>query len=246
MAKQEDVSGPPDSRRTAPWVMHQTWADLLFAHWPIPVDVLRRWVPAPLAIDTFDGTAWLAVTPFRIEGLRARALPAVPGLSSFPELNVRTYVAAAKPGVYFFSLDAGNPFAVTFARRIYDLPYFTAEMSAGAFGNGVSYRSRRRSGGAELEAFYEPSGDAFRSLPGTLEHFLTERYCLYTVRRGEVSRTDIEHVPWPLQPARAEFRRNTMGDQIGIALATPPPLLHFARRLEVRAGLPRRGRGELT
>jgi uncharacterized protein YqjF (DUF2071 family) len=219
--------------------MHQTWVDLLFAHWPIAADLLRRWVPEPLSINTFDGTAWLAVTPFRIEGLRARGLPALPGLSSFPELNVRTYVAAAKPGVYFFSLDAGNPLAVAFARRFYDLPYFSAEMRAGAFGNGVFYRSRRRRGGAELEAHYEPSGDAFRSAPGTLEHFLTERYCLYTVKGAKVFRTDIDHVPWPLQPAKAEFRRNTMGGQIGITLATPPPLLHFARRLEVRAGYPR-------
>ena len=219
--------------------MHQTWEDLLFAHWPIPLDLLRRWVPEPLTIDTFDSTAWLAVTPFRIEGLRPRGLPALPGLSRFPELNVRTYVAAAKPGVYFFSLDAGNPLAVMFARRFYNLPYFGAEMHAGASGNGVSYRSRRRRGGAELEVFYEPSGDAFRSAPGTLEHFLTERYCLYTVKGGETFRTDIDHVPWPLQPARAEFRRNTMGHQIGVALSTPPPLLYFARRLRVRAGLPR-------
>lgn len=225
---------------TFPWVMHQTWEDLLFAHWPIEADLLRRRVPEPLALDTFDGTAWLAVTPFRIEGLRPRGLPAFPGLSSFPELNVRTYIAAAKPGVYFFSLDAGNPLAVAFARRFYNLPYFSAEMRAEASGNGVSYRSRRRRSGAELAAFYEPSGPAFRSLPGTLEHFLTERHCLYTVKSGEVFRTDIDHVPWPLQPANAEFRRNMMAEPIGLTLSTPPPLLLFARRLEVRAGYPRR------
>ena len=220
--------------------MHQMWEDLLFAHWPIGAELLRRWVPEPLSIDTFDGTAWLAVTPFRIEGLRARGLPAIPGLSSFPELNVRTYVAAAKPGVYFFSLDAGNPLAVAFARRFYNLPYFPADMEAGSLGNGVSYRSRRRGGAAELEASYEPSGVAFQSLPGSLEHFLTERYCLYTVKDREVFRTDIEHDPWHLQPARAELRRNTMAEPIGVTLSTPPPLLHFSRRLEVRVGVPRR------
>lgn len=219
--------------------MHQTWEDLLFAHWPVPVELLRRWVPEPLRIDTFDGTAWLAVTPFRIEGLRARGLPAFPGLSSFPELNVRTYIDAAKPGVFFFSLDAGNPLAVMFARRFYNLPYFQAEMNIRASGSGVSYQSRRRRSGAELEALYEPSADAFRSAPGTLEHFLTERYCLYTVKRGKVFRTDIDHVPWLLQPAKAEFRRNTMAEPIGITLSTPPLLLHFARRLEIRVGLPR-------
>jgi uncharacterized protein len=219
--------------------MHQTWQDLLFAHWPIAAEHLRRWVPEPLSIDTFGGSAWLAVTPFRIAGLRARGLPALPGLSRFPELNVRTYIAAKKPGVYFFSLDAGNPLAVAFARRFYNLPYYRAEIHARAFGNGFSYRSRRLGGASELEAFYEPSGDVFQSVPGTLEHFLTERYCLYTVKDGDVFRTDIDHVPWPLQPASAEFRRNTMAEQIGVTLAVPP-LLHFARHLEVRVWLPER------
>ena len=235
MSRQAD-----EPEAASPWVMRQTWEDLLFAHWPIAAHELRQRVPEPLSIDTFGGSGWLAVTPFRITGLHARGLPALPGLSRFPELIIRTYVAGAKPGVYFFSLDAGNALAVAFARRFYGLPYFRATMEVRSSGSGVSYRSRRHQGSAELDAVYEPSGDVFRSAPGSLEHFLTERYCLYTVKGGAVFRTDIAHVPWPLQPARAEFRRNTMAEPVGFSLTSPPQLRHFARRLDVRVWLPER------
>src|ERR1044071_7838186 len=99
----------------APWIMTQTWHDLLFAHWPIDPRVLRASVPLPLALDIFDGRAWVGV------------VPPPPRLSSFPELNVRTYVTVGgRPGVYFFSLDATSPIAVWSAKRIFRLPYFRA------------------------------------------------------------------------------------------------------------------------
>lgn len=113
-----------------PWVMAQTWHDLLFAHWPIEYDQLRKAVPEPLPIDTYDGQARIAVVPFWMSGIRLRDTPALPRVSSFPELNVRTYSTLdGKPGVYFFSLDALNPVAVAVARRLYRLPYFRARMS---------------------------------------------------------------------------------------------------------------------
>lgn len=219
--------------------MEQTWRDLLFAHWPVPHEFLRPHVPSPLQLDTFDGSVWMAITPFRMTGVRARGLPAIPGLSEFPEINVRTYVSLqGKPGVFFFSLDAENVLAVQAARLAYHLPYFHAEMSAEPFGNGVSYRTRRREPPpAEFEAHYEPEEKTFRARPGTREHFLVERYCLYAVDRDRVFRAEIHHAPWQLQPARAEIRRNTMGAAIGF-LPTEPPLLHFSRRLEVRIWLP--------
>jgi uncharacterized protein YqjF (DUF2071 family) len=218
--------------------MAQVWHDLLFAHWPVSVQDLRSHVPRQLTIDTFDGSGWLGVVPFRMSGIRPRLLPAVPWLSAFPELNVRTYVTVGGiSGVCFFSLDAGNPVAVAFGRGIFKLPYFRARMSLSMQAEAVSYRSQRTHAGAppaELVARYRPTGPVFSAAAGSLEHWLTERYCLYTVDgRGQVVRTGIHHQPWQLQPAEAAFDRNTMAAGHGLRLPPTAPLLHFSRRQDV-------------
>jgi uncharacterized protein YqjF (DUF2071 family) len=223
--------------------MRMTWHDLLFAHWPVAPEVLRARIPSGLQLDTIQGSAWLAVVPFRMSGVTPRGVPALPWLSAFPELNVRTYVTVGdKPGVYFFSLDAGNPVAVAVARRCFHLPYFRARMAAEEEGAGIRYRSERTHRGApdaQFEGSYQPVGDALRAQPGSLEHWLTERYCLYAVDpRGQVFRGEIHHSPWPLQPAEAEIRVETMARSHGILLPGTRPLLHFARRLEVVAWAP--------
>jgi len=223
--------------------MAQSWQDLLFAHWPVPAGELRRWVPEQLPLDTLDGTAWIAVTPFRLRGLRMRLTPPVPGLSAFPELNVRTYVTVGgRPGVYFLSLDAGSRLAVRGARLTYGLPYFHASMSAERRGGRVVYSSRRTSadgGRAEFRARYRPIGAAFAAERSSLEYFLTERYSLYTLGADErVREARIEHPPWPLQNAEAEFEQNTMTRPFAIDLSGAP-LLHFAERLDVVIWPPR-------
>src|SRR5215210_3491100 len=165
-----------------PWVQGQTWLDLLFAHWSLPVEVLRPAVPAELPLDTFDGRAWLGITPFEVSGLRALGTPPVPRLSRFAETNVRTYTTiGGRPGIYFLSLDAASCAAVAGARLTYRLPYFRARMSIERSGDEIRYRSRRLGGGAELIARYRANGPPLQPPFGTLEHFLTERYCLYTV-----------------------------------------------------------------
>ncbi len=221
-----------------PWVMAQTWRDLLFAHWPVPAEALRPHVDTALPIDTFGGTAWLGITPFEVSGLRLRYMPPLPRLSRFPELNVRTYTSLDdKPGIWFFSLDAGSAAAVAGARLAYKLPYFRADMAIGRLDGGLRYRSERN--GAALRATYAPTGPAAPPAPGTLEHWLTERYCLYTVnRRGAVLRAEIHHPPWPLQPATAAFAENTM-PPTGVELPAQDPLLHFARRQDVVIWPPR-------
>ncbi len=214
--------------------MMQIWHDLLFAHWPVPHAEMRPLVPAQLALDTFDGQCWAGVIPFRMSGIRGRGLPPLPGLWRFPELNVRTYVTyGGKPGVYFFSLDAGNLPAVWAARRFYHLPYFHAAMSSEELGGNVHYSSRRLRGTAEFRGSYRPTADTRLRERGSIEHWLTERYCLYTTHRGQVYRGEIHHAPWPLQNAEAEFETNTVAAAAGISLPTTAPLLHFARRLEV-------------
>jgi len=222
---------------SAPWLMGQTWHDLLFAHWALAPEGLRRLVPQPLELDVRDGRAWLGITPFLIGGLRPRGAPPLPWLSRFEELNVRTYVRyGQKPGIYFFSLDAARRAAVAAARRGYRLPYFHAQMNARRHGQEVTYESSRiDSSGplADFRARYGPSGPRLTIDDGSLERWLSERYCLYVVDdRGRPLRADIHHSPWPLQPAKATIDVNTMAAPLGIELASEP-LLHYSARQDV-------------
>jgi uncharacterized protein YqjF (DUF2071 family) len=229
-----------------PWIMKQMWHDLLFAHWPVAVEALGPLIPAPLQIDTFDGEAWLGVVPFRMSGVRMRGTPAVGGFSSFPELNVRTYVVRdGKPGVWFFSLDAANALAVWGARKLFHLPYFLAEMRCEDVSGAIEYESKRseRAGlPASLRGRYRPIGKVFHAQPGSLEHFLAERYCLYTTdTRGRIIRCEIHHPPWPLQIAEASFQENSMAAAAGVTIPErKPSLLHFSRRQDVVVWAPRR------
>lgn len=217
-----------------PWVMQQVWNDLLFAHWQLPAEVMRPLVPQQLPLDTYEGQCWIGVVPFWMSRVRPRAVPTVPGLSTFPELNVRTYVTVGgKPGVYFFSLDARSHLAVWGARALYHLPYFYAEMTVELDGNEVAYCSRRRGSNAELRARYSPHSAIRLRTPGSLEYWFTERYCLYTVHRDRIYRCEIHHAPWPLQDASAQISANTMASAAGIQLPDAPPLLHFSKQQHV-------------
>jgi uncharacterized protein len=225
--------------------MGMTWRDLLFMHWPVDAEALRPFVPPSLSIDTFDGSAWLGVVPFHMTGVRPHYLPAVPGLSNFPEINLRTYVTAQdRPGVWFFSLDAHSRLAVRLARASFHLPYFDADMSCDVINDGIHYRSIRTHRGArpaEFVARYRPAGEPFESGRGSIENFLTERYCLYSAdKKGVVRRGEVHHRLWPLQPAEVEVQKLAMTQQIGLKLPQTGPILHFSRRLDVLAWLPRR------
>lgn len=232
-----DASGR--SQPAGPWIMAQTWTDLLFAHWPVAVSTRRPLVPPPLAIERYDGQAWLGVIPFGMQGVRLRGTPPLPWLSRFLELNVRTYVTLhGVPGVYFFSLDASNPLAVAAARRWFCLPYYRAAMRWRAADDGVVYTSRRTHRGgppAELSASYRPRGEPFASRRGSFAEWATERYRLYTTdARGAVWTAEIRHPRWSLQAAEAEITINTMARGLGVDLPAVAPALHFARRQDVR------------
>ncbi len=238
----------PASR--APWAMRQSWEKLLFMHWPVAIDLLRPLIPSDLEIDTFAGQAWIAVVPFRMRDIYPLGGFAVPWLSAFAELNVRTYVIRdGKPGVWFFSLDAANRLAVQIARQWFKLPYFHADMTCrplqqAADNAAVDYYSRRIHPGsarAMFEGRYRPIGPVFAAQPGSLEYFLTARYCLYTAdqisepenEQTVVLRGEIDHAPWPLQLAQADIVCNTMTHGLGIALPEQAPLLHYADQLNV-------------
>ena len=224
--------------------MAQNWHDLLFAHWPVPGDVLREAIPRELELDCFAGRSWIGIVPFRMAGVRLRATPTVPWLSAFPELNVRTYVkAGGKPGVWFFSLDAANRVAVEVARAWFHLPYFVARMECREHAGEIAYGSVRTDGrgkGERFQARYTSIGESFRAREGTLEHFLTERYCLYAQRNdGVIIRGEIHHAPWELRCARARIAENTMAERLGLGLEEQPALLHFSEVQEVIVWRPR-------
>jgi uncharacterized protein YqjF (DUF2071 family) len=238
----KEVAHRPWPMPEGPWVMTQTWHDLLFVHWPIGVGKIRDQVPSEFTLDLFDRAAWLAIVPFHMSNVSPRGVPALPWISEFPELNVRTYVRVNdKPGIYFFSLDAGSRLAVQAARLLFNLPYYSAAMTVEPNADNIEYDSRRHDGSppATLSARYRPVGMPFAAIRGSLEYFLTERYCLYNLdHRGAPYRLEIHHPAWPLQPADAEFTRNTMADAAGLSLPHMKPLLHFSKRQDMVAWSP--------
>jgi uncharacterized protein YqjF (DUF2071 family) len=232
----DDVRHRPWPVPDDPWILKQAWNDLLFAHWPIARDRLREHVPAFLDLDTFDNEAWISVTPFRLSDLSPRGIPALPVISSFDEINVRTYVIHdGIPGIYFFSLDANSAMAVGGASTLFHLPYYLADIRVEDDRGRISYRSTRRRGSeAQFAAQYAPTGALFEAKAGTIEYFLTERYCLYTQdSASNAYRVEVHHAPWQLQDAEAEISINSMVDAAGLRLPAMAPLLHFARRMDV-------------
>ena len=196
LAARQRPPGPP--------VMYQQWRDLLFLHWEFSIPTIQATLPEGLFVDTFDGKAYLGVVPFFMCNIRPRFLPAVPGISNFMELNLRTYVhdRAGVPGVWFYSLDANQPLAVAAARRFFHLPYHHAKMRADRFADGsIHYSSTRASNlTGDLRSDFEyAAGDPMPSAqPGSLEFFLLERYHLYAKQRGRLARGTVAHQPYPL------------------------------------------------
>jgi len=225
------------------WIMTQRWNDLLFAHWPIPASQLAPLLPRGLQVDTYQGSGWLGVVPFWMDRIKVRGIPPLPSARSFPELNLRTYVRdqeSGAAGVYFFSLDAASLLAVIGGRALYNLPYHWARMRLEQIsGRDFVFESRRRFRRqcVEFKARYRglgPTRKLAESRPGSLEYFLTERYCLFTSNRAGLSvRANVHHVPWPLEDAEADIERNDLALAIGIALPSERPILHYSRRLAV-------------
>jgi uncharacterized protein YqjF (DUF2071 family) len=241
--------------------MHQNWGKLLFMHWRINEQALRPFIPAPLSIDTFDGSAWIGVVPFTMWGIRASFLPPIPGTSAFHELNVRTYVHFnGVPGVWFFSLDAAHSLAVWGARTFYHLPYFNADMKLKQTGQRIDYSSARRDKmtyarffagdkagfaadfeadrfrnlpPAQFEGSWNIGESLAQALPQSLEFFLTERYCLYAYHREQIYQSRIHHEAWPLRTATLNSCKSTMVESLGIARPEGQPVLHYAESIAV-------------
>jgi uncharacterized protein YqjF (DUF2071 family) len=223
--------------------MTQRWNDLLFAHWPVPADAIAALLPEGLEPDMFQGSAWLGVVPFWLDRIKVRGMPNLPGLRSFPDLNVRTYVRDVNTGtvgMYFFSLDATNLLAVAVAHTFFHLPYHWAEMRFDQQSEReFSFSSRRRFTHHPVifKARYRglgPTRKLAEARSGSLEFFLMERSSLFTRNRaGQAVRSSLHHVPWPLEDAAAEIERNDLARSIGIELPDIEPVLHYSRRLAV-------------
>ena len=220
------------------WVMKQIWRDLLFIHYEIDPEQIQKKLPKGLEVDCFEGKTYIAIVPFHMTGIRPRFLPSLPYLSNFAELNVRAYVhKKGKRGVWFFSLDAANPIAVEIARSFFYLPYFNANIHFTENSHKIIYTSIRkdkRGKNAKLLLEYEPISEVYFSQKGSLENWLTERYCLYsTDSRGNIYRGEIHHPPWPLQKAQMNLQENLMLLSHDLSILPQEPILHFSKYIEV-------------
>jgi uncharacterized protein YqjF (DUF2071 family) len=228
----------PTLRPEGRMVMYQRWRTLLFLHWEVPAEALARLLPPGLTLDTYEGRAFVGLVPFTMRGVRPAYLPPFPPLSDFHETNVRTYVHrdGKDPGVWFFSLDAANAIAVRLARAWFKLPYHYARMELAREGPWISYRSERRWPApvpARCAVRCAPGGEAAASTPGTLQHFLVERYFLYTAHGGALWRGQVHHPPYQVRGAEVEGLDESLLAAAGIQRPQVAPLVHFSDGVDV-------------
>ena len=228
-----------------PVLMHQNWHHLLFLHWEIPAEELQRLIPPQLTIDTHEGKAYVGLVPFTMTGVRPVMTPPLPWISSFHEVNVRTYVhlGGRDPGVWFFSLDASSAIAVAAARAAYKLPYFHSTIEFFASNEPIptiNYQSNRDDprgkAPANLRARYRPmEGIVTHASPGTIEHFLIERYILYAVDEDHrLHRARVHHQPYPVQRAELDDFEETLIWAAGVRRSDVQPLRHYASEVNVK------------
>lgn len=218
-------------------VGRQRWNHLLFAHWPVDAAAVQSSLPRGLAVDTFDGAAYLGIVPFFMERVRPAWLPPLPGISWFLELNVRTYVhdRSGRPVVWFYSLDCNQPLAVALARRFFHLPYFHARMTAKRRGDDLHFTSKRRGIAGQTSAYaWRPASSVRTARPGSLEFFLVERYLLFAAdRHGRLYEGRVHHTPYEIgDPAVAECSTEP-ARQAGFGLTGVPVSLLSARPVDV-------------
>lgn len=228
-----------------PVLMHQNWHHLLFLHWEVPVAELQALLPLRLTVDTFAGKAFVGLVPFTLTGVRPIMVPPLPWISAFHEINVRTYVhlEGRDPGVWFFSLDAASSIAVAAARAAYHLPYFGADIDMGVrpgANPSIDFHSRRTdprgNQPADARVHYQPlEGAAVPAVPGTLEHFLVERYILYAEdERRDLYRARVHHQPYPIQSVNVPTLEQTLTWAAGIKHPEHPAYQHYAREVNVK------------
>jgi uncharacterized protein YqjF (DUF2071 family) len=231
----EKTDHRPWSLPTGPWVMTQSWEKLLFAHWPIDPNIIRSRIPAPLELDTFENQAWITIVPFQMNRIRFRFLPSIPGMCSFPELNLRTYVThQGKSGVYFLNIDADHHFAVWVANKFAYLPYSYAKIDWEEQNQQIHFACHRNNQ-LSFEIYYQPASSAKNAKDCSLDHWLMERYCLYAAHHKNLYRGEIHHQPWSIQQAKVKIIHACMLDVHQLTIKKASPLFHYSHQLQVWA-----------
>lgn len=236
----EPVQPPVVSDCIFPWIMEQNESDALFLHWPVAREQIEPLLPKELELDTFEGQAYVGLIPFRMDDVHLRWLPEIPGTSDFPELDFFTFVKYGNAsGLRFLSIDSPSWLARIVARDAFHVPYQKSEMSFTENDGEYHFSSHRPKSSfgpaADFEASYRPKGPVFHAKPGSLEHFLVERYSLLSKGCfGQVLRGDVEHWPWPLQEVDVDIEKNTVPAAVGIDLAGAAPIAHFSTGIHER------------
>ena len=219
---------------TGRWLVAQTWEDVVFAHWRADPAAVQALLPEGLDVDTHDGTAWICANAFRVESVRLHGTLPVPWLSSFPQLNARTYVTdGRRPGLWFFSLDTPSLLAAETARLVYRLPWHTCRLEIAERAGRLEVTAARAEGRA-FTARVSPRGVLAEAEPGSFERFAFERYCLYARDGGRLHRAELHHRPWQVQPALGAADLYTMGPS-ELAPGDEPAVFHVARLQDVLA-----------
>lgn len=221
-----------------------TLRDGLFVHWPIDPDDLRPHVPEQLTLETHDGRAWVSVLPFVLTNAGLRGTPRF-ARAAFAELNVRTYVTHRDdPGLFFFSIDVGNPWIAETIGRTTRLPVYAAQVQVSSDEDRVAFSSERRRSApgnpARFVATYRSDGDVFTAEPGTLAHWLTARRRFYAPVGNGVLAGEVAHEPWPLQPADVTVRENTMFAANELPSPADEPVVHYCDQLSMTGSILRR------
>ncbi|WP_028393328.1 YqjF family protein [Bacillus cihuensis] len=228
-----------------PWLLSQVWEDLLFIHYPMDPNVLRNYVPLELELDVYQNRAWITIIPFRVTKMKGRGIPSLPLLNAYLEINVRTYVKYKDiPGIYFFSLDANHPLFVIGLKTAIGLPYKHANMEFKQMKNAFQFKSYRLSDkntSEKINLTYQPGNVLFETLPGTLDHWLLERYCMYSFLGKYLIRGDIHHDQWKVSNATATTSINTMISFLSADnCPNTPSLLHYSKQRRVFCYPPKR------
>ena len=224
-----------DHNRRWPWVAQQGWNDVLFLHWQIPYEELRRYVPAPFKLETFNGQAWITIVLFRATNSRLRGMPRLISYPSFLQLNVRTYVMFNdEPGIYFFKIDANSPFVVAGA-KLASLPYQQAKISMEKNRNGLLFNSQSKNSkfpSTSLSASYQPLPGLVNNQQGTLSHWLTERYSLWFIKGNKILKGPISHKHWTLQKAEVNFKATGMLPFLNDIYFQEKPLVQYSKSIQ--------------
>ena len=226
----------PFSMPNRPHAISQEWRELTFMHWKVDPKRLQPHLPDGLEIDLFEGEAYVGVIPFIMKNVRPRRLPAVPGISTFAEFNVRTYVVKdGQAGVFFLTLDAKSLVTCFHAPRAYGLAYRYAKAKVKRNADVLQWQSRRSSDGAELRGTSTGKVLKQSAEAGSLEHFLFERYCLYTEHKGCLRRAYVHHQPWTFQEGDITLEANSLLESYDLGLDVhAPDLVHISKGLPVK------------